>query len=483
MPDRDTRRILGCGIAVAALPLLFGLGGGDPAARLDGLITGLALAGLPYLYIWRTWRRLDDDPATLRAILLVAALGRVALLAVPPLLSEDLWRYLWDGAVQWAGHNPFVHAPAAAALDPLAAADPALAAIRARIGHAHIPTIYPPAAQLGFALATALGPHALALRAGLIAADLVVVFALWRQAARTGRRPGLAALYAFAPLAVVESAIGAHVDALGVAALVGCGALLAHGRPLRAGAALAVAIGTKLIPALALPTLARHRPRAALAALAVAALLWLPYLGAGPALFGGLRAYGERWRANDGLFALFAWPFERLWPAAPHPVDVPAPVAALARLLVGPAPGAQPGQIWADELSFAAAKLLAGLVFGAICLWCWWRARDLEGLVGPVFVALFLVSPVVHPWYLLWVLPFAALGAERRVAWGPAIITWSLLAWIAYLPRPGYLATGEWISDPLWRAVEYLPVWALLALGLIRARARRAGTPRCPSPP
>lgn len=476
------RRVLGCGVAVAAIPLLFGLGAGDAASRSQGLIAGLLLAGLPYLYIWRHWRRLGDDRATFAAVLAIAALGRVALLAVPPVLSEDLWRYLWDGAVQWAGINPYIHAPNAAALDGLAV-DPALGAVRAQIGHPHIATIYPPAAQLAFVVATVAGPLAGLMRALFVVVDVLAVAALWRWAARSGRRPAVAVLYAFAPLAMVESAVGAHVDVVGVAALVLAGLALAAGRPLRAGGAVAVAIGVKLAPVLVIPTLLRERPRAAVAAVVGAGVLLVPYLSAGEGLLSGLRAYGQRWRANDGLFAVLAWPFERLWPAGERPVAVPGWVAEGVRALVGPAPGAHPGEVWGDEVSFAAAKSLAGLIFGLFCLWVWWRARDFEGVVGPVLAALFLVSPVVHPWYLLWVLPFAALATERRAVWAAPVIVWSLLVPIAYLPRPEYLRSGVWQAEAAWAAVEYVPVWGLLLLNVFRARAPRAETRRCPSRP
>lgn len=471
------RRLLACGLAVALIPLAFGLWPGDEAARLGRLIAGYALAGLPFLYIWRRWPDLGDGRRALLTLLAVAAAGRLALLVLPPLLSEDLWRYLWDGAVQWSGLDPYRHPPNAAALDGLAA-DPTLSAIRARIGHAHIPTIYPPAAQITFLVATVAGPSALALRLVLVAADLLLVTGLWRWAAASGRRPQVAALYAFAPLPLLETAVGAHIDVVGVAGVALAGLALCGRRPLRAGLGLAVGIWTKLVPALALPVLLRRHPRAALATGGAALLLLAPYLASGGHLLTGLRAYGQRWRANDGLFALVIRPFEHIWPHTGRPVELPGWAVEGVRALVGQS-GAQPGEVWPDEVAFAAAKLIAGGLFGLVCLWCWWRARTLEGALGPMLTALFLVSPVVHPWYLLWLLPLAALrwGDADRPPWAGPVLLWGLTAWIAYLPRPDYLRTGQWVEAIGWRWLEYGPVWALLVWGLWRAAQKMKPTP------
>lgn len=466
--------MLACGLAAALIPLTCGLIPGDEPARLERLVLGYALAGLPFLYVWRRWPDLGADRRALVALLAVAAAGRIALLALPPLLSEDLWRYLWDGAVQWRGLDPYRFAPADPALDALAT-DPALADIRGRIGHGHIPTIYPPAAQALFAAATAFGPSQLALRAVLALLDVAVVAGIWRWAEARGRRPQVAALYGLAPLPMLETAVGGHVDVLGVAGVVLAGALLAgsgSGRAIGAGFGLAVAIWTKLAPVLALPTLLRTRPRAAAATVGAAALLLLPYLTSGGHLLAGLRAYGQRWRANDGLFAALMWPFEQVWPPGREPVELPAWGAEAVRALVGPAPGALPGQVWPDEVAFAAAKLVAGGLFGLVCLWSWWRLRGLDRALGAMLTGLFLVSPVVHPWYLLWLLPLAAMCLESKAIWPRAVIAWSLTAWIAYLPRAEYLRSGDWLDSPAWRAVEYAPVWALLAWGAWRALRR-----------
>lgn len=459
--------LIAAALAVGLLPLCsWALGPADPAGALRALLVGYALAALPFAWVVRHWRAW---PTGLAGLLLLAGVIRLVLLPVPPLLSEDAWRYLWDGLVQHQGLNPFRYAPNEAALDALGAL-PGYAEVRREIGHAHIPTIYPPAAQLAFYGAAAFGPALVAIRAMLVVADVAVVAGLWRLATARGRPPQLAALYAFAPVPVLESAVGGHVDALAVAGAVWAAAWIAQGRLGRGGVALAVGIGAKLLPLLAVPTVLRRAPRAVVVAGLALVVMTLPYFDAGELALRGLRAYGGRWRGNDGAFAVLATPFELLWPSHPEPLALPGWLVSLFRRVVPAHPGVEPGQIWADEASFAAAKLSFVAVFGLVWLRTFWRARTLEDLLGPSVITLLLFAPVAHPWYLAWVLAFAAVahGAAPR-PWTWAAWTWAGTAWLAYLPRIQWLSEQQW-HEPAWsRALEYAPVWAVLALGALRA--------------
>ena len=81
----------------------------------------------------------------LRAVLVAAVLVRLVFLPGVPSLSDDFYRYLWDGRVQLAGENPYRYAPADPRLDGVAFAG------RARINHPRLRTVYPPLEQAGSA--------------------------------------------------------------------------------------------------------------------------------------------------------------------------------------------------------------------------------------------------------------------------------------------------------------------------------------------
>lgn len=461
------RIVLLAGGLVGLIPLVAGLIPGDPATRLSNLIIGYGLAALPFMVVWRGWKQLAADRRGLWLLLGVAVGIRLALLTLPPLLSEDIWRYVWDGATQWAGVNPYQFAPNANAVDSIANTAQ-LQAVRAAIGHAHIPTIYPPAAQLAFAAAGALGPDPFWLRLLFVACDGLAVLGLWRWAQARELPPQLAALYAFAPPAVLESAVGGHLDGMGVAAMIWAGTWLAQGRLWRAGWALGWSISTKLLPVIVLPTLIlRRRWKTALAAILLAGATVVPYAGVGQDGLKGLGTYAAKWRANDGAFAVFMAATESIWPPSRKSVPMSPEEVRLVRALAGPPPHGDATKVWPDEVAFAAAKGTTLVLLGLVGLIALIRARRYDALLGPCIGALLLLAPVVHPWYLLWALPFAAMAAPRA-HWPGSFLTWSMLVWLAYLPRPAYLRSGNWTPEAWSVWIQYVPVWFMLVLGAVR---------------
>ena len=103
------------------------------------LTAGVAYAGL----VWLVRRRALSRPALLAA-LAIAAVARLVIVAAPPVMSTDLYRYVWDGRVQAAGINPYRYVPADPALAGLRDVGSGPAAIYPNINRAETaPTIYP----------------------------------------------------------------------------------------------------------------------------------------------------------------------------------------------------------------------------------------------------------------------------------------------------------------------------------------------------
>lgn len=370
--------------------------------------------------------------------------ARLVLLPLTPELSDDVYRYLWDGHVLLHGANPYVHAPA----------DPALAGLRTAwhglVNHPGVPTIYPPLAQALFGVAAATGRGSVLAAKGLwLVMDLACAFVLQRAAARSGRQPGaVLLLYLWSPLLVVETAWSAHMEAAGllaVAALLWAeagrrsrGPASRNGQTARnrqaamAGVLLALGTLVKLAPAALLPVLARRHGVRAVAVFVLACVAgFAPFVGAGLGpLTQGLRTYAEHWSANAGAFAL---------------------VEAVAG---GPVPGRV--AVAATVLGVAAFATLHRFSVERAMLW--------------VFGAGLLLSPTVHPWYVLWILPVAALRRSR-----PFLLL-SGLVFLGYWGLAAYQATGVW-PQPAWtRAAVWLPVWSLLAWEW--TQRGRAGTRR-----
>ncbi|HEX2027314.1 MAG TPA: glycosyltransferase 87 family protein [Nitriliruptorales bacterium] len=244
-----------------------------------GVYWAAVLGGTAVLAVgWAAAARAPPRTAV-TAIVVGAALFRAVLVPTAPALSDDLYRYLWDGRVQAANIDPYAHPPDDPALAPLRDG-----AIHPEVNRPHLRTIYPGGAQLAFAASWRVGIRGpVALKALLAALDLLAVGLLVGLLPRLGRRRHLAVAYAWNPLAVLAVGHSGHVDVLVVLALLLATAVWQRDRPLAAGLLVGAAGAVKLFPLLVLPAFLR-RPDGRFAwwlplpAAAVVAVSYLPYL-------------------------------------------------------------------------------------------------------------------------------------------------------------------------------------------------------------
>src|SRR5215468_10551618 len=70
------------------------------------------------IYLLAAWIVVRSRPsnATVLIAIAFAVIFRLSILFAPPYLSDDIYRYVWDGRVQAAGINPYRYIPADQAL-------------------------------------------------------------------------------------------------------------------------------------------------------------------------------------------------------------------------------------------------------------------------------------------------------------------------------------------------------------------------------
>lgn len=434
-----------------AIPCILAYAGlaarGDLREAAAPYIAAHAALVVGMLAAWRVTRGKGTFPG--RAILLWALAFRLAAAWGGPAMSDDLYRYVWDGRVQLAGIHPYAFAPD----------DPALAPVRddvwALVNHPDVPTIYPPVAQIWFLALAALGlgPAGFQVAAGLLDFGVAcVVLALLRALRLPEHR---VVLYAWNPLAVLESAGSGHLEplAVGLATLAVLG--IATGRARSGAVSLGLAIQAKLLPVVLVPGMVRRMKAPAVAALAAAVVLpALPYAITGPVLGGGVSAFASRWERNASVYAVVEGACERVDTAARFK---PAIAAAQRRW---PDAGSMYDwmyrHVWPREVARGIVGLLA-------VLWLSWLAfrRRMDAPTESLWAlgGVLLLVPTVHPWYLLWILPLAAAAAS------PGWLLWAALVPLAYLGGAG--------DVPVWaRALEYVPPAIVLAVESRRALRR-----------
>ena len=147
-------------------------------------------------------------------LIVVLAVGlRCFLLTLEPLLSTDIYRYVWAGRVQAAGINPYRYVPDASALASLRDA-----AIYPHINRADSAvTVYPPVAQMFFFVVTRLGETVTTMRLAFLACEAVTVAMIWMLLRQTGRPLTRTVAYLWHPLPMWEIANSGHIDALMIA--------------------------------------------------------------------------------------------------------------------------------------------------------------------------------------------------------------------------------------------------------------------------
>jgi len=389
------------------------------------------------IYLAVAWLSLrsSDSRSILVLGLVFAALFRLAIIFSPPNLSDDIFRYIWDGRVQAAGVNPYRYIPA----------EEPLAQLRDDQIYPHINrretvrTIYPPVAQAAFLFITRFSESVTWMKAAMVGFEAIAIWAVVALLTSFGFARQRVLIYAWHPLAVWEFAGSGHADALAIAFI--ALALLARRKNAETltGVLLACATCVKLFPVVLLPAIYTRRSwKMPLAFVVTMLIAYLPYLSVGPmGVLGSLPAYSsEQGLLSGRQYFLLA--------LARNVLNVPT---------------------WAYFV-FAAA------VLGGLSLWMIWdrRGDDTRYLRnGLVIASVFMLFQAPHfSWYFTWLIPF--------LCFIPSIPFF-------YLSLANFVLYLTWLNDTPNRVIMYktLIFAPFLLLGLLAFLRRRLASESQPN--
>jgi alpha-1,6-mannosyltransferase len=390
----------------------------DLGAHMPEFIGLMLLAGILYV-IGVFWvGRFRLGATALFIILGSAILFRVLLLQAPSTLSDDVYRYQWDGRVQRAHLNPYVVFPNQDGLEwlqnPEHPEPPA----------EETPTIYPPLSLFAYRLIeTVRGYKRVSTILDLASAGLLMLLlAAMKQPLHR------VLVYAWNPTVLISFAMSGHFDSLAIATFLVALLFLVTNRPALSMAALALSFLSKFFPVLLLLTFLK---RVRLAYLGLFAFLviafYLPFSGAGLHLLDGARNYVRDWINNDSLFKLLSF-------------------------VAGSRIGAEvvAGLILLVAIGYLAKKQAAPL----------WSSLVLTGGV-------LLLSPTAFPWYFTWSIPF--LCFYPSAAW----LLMSVTSVLGYTPAITFGAGEPLKNSLLMLSLEYGPVYLWLAYYCWAARGTK----------
>lgn len=355
---------------------------------------------------------------------------RLVVLPLEP--GDDFWRYQWEGKIQQAGFNPYVHAPDDPRLEPVRAEFPAWH----KINHRDFRAIYPPGAELVFAALSRISDSPLLYKFLFTVADLATIAVLLRLLGGASRYLK-AAWYAWNPLVVYCFAGSAHFDSLMILPMTAGILFLTRVETetdsrrkwwfaLAASAAFGLAIAIKLAPVLLLLGCVfalRLRSITLLVSAAIPAGLSLFYGYPKIPIWDSLRQFAHVTRVND----LFWWLIEEtVWP--------------------------NPRQ---KNYHYNVIIVVCVVLISLLFFRNWKR-----GMLWALGTALVL-SPVLHPWYCTWILPLAAW--RRSLTW--PVLSISLFAYFLFWNERLFLL--PWRAEPWMRLLIIVPplvaaVWLAL---------------------
>lgn len=362
-----------------------------------------------------------------RLLFSIGLLARLILFFSIPSLSDDIYRFIWDGTLLNNGLHPFAELPGYYLTKEVPGITPEL---YNQLNSPEYFTIYPPINQFVFASATWLSSDWLVttnvIRALLSGAD-IGAFILLRKLLQHYQKPvHLAFWYFLNPLVLLEFTGNVHFEGLVIFFLLAGIYLFEIKKNFLSSIGLGLAIGSKLLPLIYLPYLLfqgfkSNRWWVAILAGAYGALTLIPLVDESfiNGLSTSLNLYFQTFEFNASLY--FIARQIGFWVYGYNNIALIGPLLSVVSLL----------SILA--LSFIAVK----------------KQWSIPKTFLFILTSYLLLATTVHPWYII---PLIALGVLSGY-WYPVV--WSAMIFTTYF---GYTLNG--FELPMWVVViEYTVVF------------------------
>jgi hypothetical protein len=366
---------------------------------------------------------------------------RLSLLFLVPNLSDDVYRFIWDGRLTAGGINPYTFLPEEVLSDPEIADEGISWALYELFGK-NTHSSYPPLNQLFFAAAAFIFPKSIfgsimLIRLLILGFEVGNIILIRRLLLDTGKPAGLGLLYVLNPLVILELIGNLHFEGIMVFFLLLGLRYLNRGKFYQAGMALGLGILTKLLPLLLLPFLwfrfRKNGLRIILAALLITATGFLPFSGflSASGFLDSLALYFYKLEFNASIYFLVRQ--VGYWIAGFNIIWVAGPFLGLTALLL----------IFYFSFSRSAGKLQTAEV------WMW------------ILMIYMAFTTTLHPWYIITPLALSLFTVYRF----PLI--WTFLIFLTY---EGYTGTG-YEPDYWLIGLEYVVVYSVMVVEILGVRA------------
>lgn len=413
-----------------------------PVLLLVGL---LVFSGVIFLFTVFKMPRANLAGNQLIWVIVIGIVLRVLMLFTAPILEDDYFRYLWDGAVTANGINPYKYSPEEVLSKDdvpleLAALAEESGNIIHGINHPEVRSIYPPIAQAFFAVSYWLDSWSLTTwKLILIVIDLATLSLIFNALGMLKLPSSLLIIYWWNPILLKEIFNSGHLDVLVFPFVLSALTAATQNKYLRSTFSLIIGLGIKLWPAFLLPIIIRpilSKPKQLFSVLVLAAVsigvLFLPIYYSGLDSSSGFIAYGQSWQNNDSIFRILVY------------------ISELGLDLLG----------YETFHKYSVARYIVVALLGIWILFVTFgrtfRDGDLFSKSLYIVAFAFLISPTQFPWYYTWLIPLLTIKPRFSLLLMTALLP---LYYLRYYFEPrGQL--DIFTNVIIW--IEFVPVWALL---------------------
>ena len=394
------------------------------------LLINYSLLFLAFLFMYK----FSNHDQFVNKAYLIGFLFRLSLLFLIPNLSDDVYRFIWDGHLTANGLNPYTHTPEYFLSDP----------DYEKLGLTHslfdlfgknTHSSYPPLDQAIFSLSVSLYPHSL-FGSILFIRIIVLLFEagnMWlirKLLKGSGMPVKLGLLYVLNPLVILELSGNLHFEGIMIFFLLSALWMISTSRFISAGILLGMSILTKLIPLIFLAFLWIRYGKDKGSGLVISAMLitligFLPFLQLDSmgGFLSSLALYFNKLEFNASIYFL---------------------IRQIGYLITG------------YNIIFIAGPLL-GLITFLLIIWLSSSSKVKSLKIAEIWMWLLVIylamTTTLHPWYIITLLVFSLFTPYRFT------VIWTYFIFLTY---QGYTVSGY--EPNYWLiGLEYLIVYGIMA--------------------
>ncbi|MDA9120451.1 class I SAM-dependent methyltransferase [Flavobacteriales bacterium] len=377
-----------------------------------------------------------DQKISVKNIIAIGMMLRFLYLFAFPELSDDFWRYLWDGMLVSEGMSPYQILPSNWSDSGLSTS---FGELLPWLNSPEYYSIYPPLLQFFFGLSAAISEgnpllFVIALRCFVLAAELGSMVLIWKLLKAWNMNTRNLMLYALNPLVIIEFSGSLHGEVFMIFFLLLSLWLLTEKRQVVSGVVFGLSVGTKLLPLMFLPFYIKRLGWMktlvyGIVAMVTVGLLYSPFWTADviPNVLSSVRLYFANFEFNASVYCVFR----------------------------------EVGIVLTGYNQIAIIGRMLSLIVLACILLLAWRIENnqVSGLPTAMLFAWFVYytfATTVNPWYVAVLAAFLPFTQYRFA-----------LLWLMLVPLSYHAFGYADYHENLWViALEYVPVYLWLLFEL-----------------